>query len=113
MAEMPTSSRADGRRLSKSALDREEEDVNGVSDEASDQRRAEYIRLKCSDCAEFIENWNDEKAKFGGRVPARMIAMTGIIMRDLEEFGAITGDPIDGYAPTEKCYAFAKRKRSE
>lgn len=42
-------------------------------------------------------------------VPAHMIAMTGIIMRELEEFGAISGDPIDGYYPTDKCYDFAKR----
>ena len=61
--------------------------------------RAEYLEMKRRDKAEFMINWNHECGNYpGGWVPPHMIAMTGMILRELERDGEIETDGT-GYRP--------------
>lgn len=63
------------------------------------EQRAEWLRLKRQDMADFREAWADEQRNFGGWVPAHMLTVTGIILRELEEDGKIVNDGCGRYRP--------------
>jgi hypothetical protein len=62
------------------------------------EQRAEYMRLKRQDMRDFREAWAEEQVAFGGWVPAHMLTVTGIILRELVEDGKVETDGY-GYRP--------------
>lgn len=63
-------------------------------------QRREWLRLKREDRAEFMENYEQERANYpDGFVPMAAIAMTGLIIAELLRDGFIVTDGNGGYAP--------------
>lgn len=60
--------------------------------------RAELLALKRQDMADFMEAWQAERDRYGGWVPAHMLTVTGIILRELIEDGKVETDGY-GYRP--------------
>lgn len=60
--------------------------------------RAELLALKRQDMADFMEGWQVERDRYGGWVPAHMLTVTGIILRELIEDGKVESDGF-GYRP--------------
>lgn len=71
-----------------------------MGDDEKAKRRAEWLRLKRADREEFMLNYRQESPNYpSGFVPADMIAMTGMILRELESDGVIVSDGMGGFAP--------------
>ena len=60
--------------------------------------REELLALKRQDMRDFMDAWREEQARYGGWVPARMLTVTGIILRELVEDGKVETDGY-GYRP--------------
>jgi len=61
--------------------------------------REELLALKRQDMRDFMDAWREEQARYGGWVPAHMLSVTGIILRELVEDGKVETDGY-GYRPS-------------
>ncbi len=65
--------------------------------------REEFISLRRSDMAEFMQNWQAERRNHrDGMVPADQFFMTGLVLRELAEAGMIETDGYGRYRPRNR-----------